>query len=71
MKRLAKIQIILPVLILAAIVLRLLYLWQFSESPLFNIPIGADVEEYDNWAKEILAWGFSSQRLHIHAPLYP
>lgn len=71
MKRLTKTQIILPVLILAAIALRLLYLWQFSESPLFNIPIGADVEEYDNWAKEILAWGFSSQRLHIHAPLYP
>ena len=71
MKRLTKAQIFAPVLILTAISLRLLYLWQFSESPLFNIPIGPDVEEYDKWAKEILAWGFSSQRLHIHAPLYP
>lgn len=56
---------------LAALILRLIYLWQFSESPLFNIPIGPDVEEYDNWAKEILAWGGNSKRLHIHAPLYP
>ena len=71
MKRFTKTQIILSVFALTAFILRLLYLWQFSESPLFNIPIGPDVEEYDNWAKEILAWGLSPQRLHIHAPLYP
>jgi len=71
MKRFTKTHIILPVFVLAAIVLRLLYLWQFSESPLFNIPIGPDVEEYDKWAREILAWGFGSERMHIHAPLYP
>jgi Flp pilus assembly protein TadD len=71
MKRFSKRQVILSVFILVALILRLLYLWQFSESPLFNIPIGADVEEYDNWAREILAWGFNSKRLHIHAPLYP
>lgn len=71
MKRFTKTQVIISVFIFTALILRLLYLWQFSESPLFNIPIGADVEEYDNWAKEILAWRFSSRRLHIHAPLYP
>ena len=71
MKRFSKTQIILSVLLLAALILRIIYLWQFSESPLFNIPIGPDVKEYDNWAREILAWGLNSQRLHIHAPLYP
>jgi tetratricopeptide (TPR) repeat protein len=71
MKRFSKIQIILSIFILAALILRIIYLWQFSESPLFNTPIGPDVEEYDNWAREILAWGLNSQRLHIHAPLYP
>lgn len=71
MKRFTKTQIILAVFAVSAIILRLLYLWQFSKSPLFNVPIGPDVEEYDNWARELLAWGFGSQRLHIHAPLYP
>lgn len=71
MKRFSKKQIILSIFILAALILRIIYLWQFSKSPLFNIPIGPDVEEYDNWAREILAWGLDSQRLHIHAPLYP
>lgn len=71
MKRFTKTQIILVLIAVLALFLRLLYLWQFSSSPLFNIPIGPDVEEYDNWARELLAWGFGSQRLHIHAPLYP
>ncbi|MCK4983797.1 MAG: hypothetical protein KAS17_12785, partial [Victivallaceae bacterium] len=71
MKRFSKTQVILSVLILAALILRIIYLWQFSGSPLFNIAVGADVQEYDNWAREILAWGFNSRRLHIHAPLYP
>jgi len=71
MKRFTKTQIILALLAVAAVMLRLLYLWQFSKSPLFNIPIGPDVEEYDNWARELLAWGTGSRRLHIHAPLYP
>jgi Flp pilus assembly protein TadD len=71
MKRFTKTQIILSVFALLAIILRLLYLWQFSKSPLFNIPVGPDVEEYDNWARELLVWGANSQRLHIHAPLYP
>ena len=71
MKRFSKTTTAACVLLLAAIILRLIYLRQFSSSPLFNIPIGADVEEYDNWAREILAWGLNSQRLHIHAPFYP
>ena len=71
MKRFTKKQIILSAFALMAIILRLLYLWQFSKSPLFSIPIGPDVEEYNNWAREILAWGIIPQRLHIHAPLYP
>ena len=71
MKRIEKKHIIIFIIIIAAIFLRLAYLYQYSDSPLFSTPVGPDVEEYDNWAKEILAWGFSSGRLHIHAPLYP
>ncbi len=71
MKRFTKTTIILSVFIFAAVILRLAYLWQFSASPLFNIPVGPDVEEYDNWAREILAWGINFRKLHIHAPLYP
>jgi Tfp pilus assembly protein PilF len=71
MKRIKKKHIIIFLIIIAALCLRLVYLYQYSSSPLFTTPIGPDVEEYDNWAKEILAWGFSSGRLHIHAPFYP
>ena len=59
------------VIVLAGVALRLIYLHQFGKSPLFDNPIGPDVKEYDNWAREILAWGMNSGRLHIHAPLYP
>jgi len=53
------------------ILIRLYYLWQFSESPLFNIPIGPDVEEYTQWANEILAGKYLWSSVNIHSPLYP
>ncbi|MDD5727733.1 MAG: tetratricopeptide repeat protein [Victivallales bacterium] len=71
MKRISKTRFFVSLIIFAAVCLRLLYLYQYASSPLFSIPTGPDVEEYDNWAREILAWGFNSGRVHIHAPLYP
>lgn len=50
---------------------RLLYLWQFSESPLFGHPAGPDVVEYDRWAREIIGGQWLWRSVPIHAPLYP
>ena len=35
----------LPGILLAALILRLIYLRQFSDSPLFYNPVGPDVQE--------------------------
>lgn len=51
--------------------LRILYLLSFSSSPLFDIPLGADVHEYDSWAREIVAGRWLWRETPIHAPLYP
>ncbi len=51
--------------------MRWLYLVQFSTSPLFLNPIGPDVREYHDWAREIIALGLPWDKVHIHAPLYP
>lgn len=66
-----KILILILVYALAAIALRCFYLYQFSFSPLFETPRGPDVEEYCNWAKEIVAGRFLWPYVKIHAPLYP
>ncbi|MDD5697689.1 MAG: tetratricopeptide repeat protein [Victivallaceae bacterium] len=71
MKRAVKPLMGICTLVLGAVIVRVIYLHQFSASPLFNVPIGPDVEEYDNWAREILAWGLIPGKPHIHAPLYP
>jgi tetratricopeptide (TPR) repeat protein len=62
---------ILLLLLLSGLVLRICYLWQFSASPLFMVPIGPDVQEYDEWARSILAGNLIWQIVPIHAPLYP
>ncbi len=56
--------------LLLGIIWRLLYLWQFSASPLFEHPGGPDVSEYDHWAREILGGQWLWPEVHIHAPLY-
>ncbi len=62
----------LPLLILlAGLILRIIYLWQFSGSPLFAIPLGPDIQEYDDWAKEIISGKIIWDSVHIHAPAYP
>jgi Flp pilus assembly protein TadD len=58
-------------LFLAGIIFRCVYLWQFSFSPLFDLPIGPDVEEYYNWALEIISGNFLWNELRIHSPAYP
>ena len=64
--------IILWVLIIGAVALgiRIMYLMQFSASPLFCNTVGPDVEEYDLWAKQIIAGKLLWNYVHIHAPLY-
>ena len=57
--------------LLVGVLIRLYYLSQFSVSPLFNIPIGPDVEEYTTWANDILAGQLLWDKVHIHSPLYP
>ncbi len=59
------------VYIFIGLLIRLYYLHQFSASPLFNIPIGPDVEEYTRWANDILAGKLLWNTVHIHSPLYP
>ena len=57
--------------VFAALLLRILYMAQFADSPLFGIPIGADVQEYDRWAREIFSGRILWVEPQIHAPLYP
>ncbi len=57
--------------IIVGIVLRLIYLWQFNSSPLFNNVIGPDCSEYFEWAKKIVHGQFLYQEVSIHAPGYP
>ncbi len=58
-------------LLLTALAVRTVYLLQFSESPLFTNPVGADVEEYDLWARQIVAGNLLWSHVHTHGPLYP
>ena len=55
MKKLNLLNISSITLLVSALAIRLLYLMQFSSSPVFSIPIGPDVEEYDLWAMQIIA----------------
>jgi Tfp pilus assembly protein PilF len=56
---------------LTGLLMRLLYLHQYSMLPLFTYPAGPDVIEYDNWAKAILSGQWLWQLPQLHAPLYP
>jgi tetratricopeptide (TPR) repeat protein len=58
-------------ILLAGLILRIIYLRQFSGSPLFAIPAGPDVQEYDDWAKEIISGKIIWEAVHIHGPAYP
>lgn len=62
--------IVLLIALLGAL-LRLWYLLDYSGSPLFDLPLGADVQEYWARANGILAGRFFPDTPDIHAPLYP
>ncbi len=53
------------------VLLRILYLQQFSSLPLFACPAGPDVIEYDSWAKAIVSGQWLWLLPQLHAPLYP
>ena len=55
---------------LAALCLRLLYLWQINHAPFFDLRIG-DGEAYHQWAKRIAAGDWLGQGVFYQAPLYP
>ncbi len=57
--------------VLLGVILRCIYLQQYSSSPLFLYPCGPDVEEYAARAREIVGGIFLWRKLDIHAPLYP
>lgn len=59
------------VLAVLAVVLRLIYLQQFARLPVFDLPNGPDVFDYDSWAKAILSGQGLWQTPNIHGPLYP
>lgn len=54
-----------------AVLVRLLYWAQYVASPMGRAAVGADVMEYDRWARQILAGQVLWTELPIHGPLYP
>lgn len=71
MNKKKKIALYTCLIFMAGLLLRLLYLYQFSKLPLFDTPAGPDIKEYDDWARAILSDGMLWRKPHIHAPLYP
>ncbi|MCP4102189.1 MAG: tetratricopeptide repeat protein [Lentisphaerae bacterium] len=71
MNRKTRFTLLVTLVVVLALGQRLLYLWLYSASPLFSIPLGPDVAEYNDWAREIIAWGTPFSKNHIHAPFYP
>ncbi|OGV31255.1 MAG: hypothetical protein A2020_01375 [Lentisphaerae bacterium GWF2_45_14] len=51
--------------------LRLIYLREYSSSPLFYMPMGPDIQEYDEWARKIFAGSIFWKDIQIHSPFYP
>ncbi len=56
---------------LIGLLLRLIYLYQYADSPLFLNIVGPDTSEYNTWARQILSGILIWEKVGIHAPLYP
>src|SRR5262245_25386893 len=53
-----------------ALAVRLVHLWQMSESPFFSVLMG-DGRSYDEWARRIAAGDWLGTDVYYQAPLYP
>lgn len=58
-------------LLLAGLSLRIAYLIDYSDSPMFRAPVGLDVQAYYERAREILDGKWRWDLVTIHGPLYP
>ncbi|MFH1681332.1 MAG: tetratricopeptide repeat protein, partial [Candidatus Eisenbacteria bacterium] len=56
--------------LLAALILRLVYLWESRGNPFFDQPV-IDAAEYFGWARTIAGGEWLWTRVHIHGPGYP
>ena len=54
----------------AALVLRVLHVWQLRDTPMFAWLLG-DAREYDAWARQIASGDWLGQGVFYQAPLYP
>ena len=55
---------------LLALVLRLVYIWQISHAPFFDLRLG-DAEAYHQWALRIANGDWIGEGVFYQAPLYP
>lgn len=53
-----------------ALAIRLVHLWQISDSPFASVLMG-DAKGYDSWAREIAAGDWIGREVFYQAPLYP
>lgn len=53
-----------------ALFIRLVYLWEISKSPFWNLLLG-DGTAYDKWARQIAAGEWIGKEVFYQAPLYP
>ncbi len=60
----------LLLLALAALLLRVAYVWEIGSQPLFGYLVG-DALVYDAWAREIAAGAWLGDEVFYQAPLYP
>lgn len=61
---------IAPAIFIAALVIRLVYLGEMSDSPTFRVPI-VDAENYDTIARTIAFDGMMNEKLFWQGPFYP
>lgn len=54
----------------AALVVRIVYLWEVSDSPMWQVVMG-DARSYDTWAKRLAAGDWLGSDVFYQAPLYP
>jgi tetratricopeptide (TPR) repeat protein len=53
-----------------ALLLRVVYLWQIRDAPMFSLLMG-DARSYDSWAQEIAKGNWLGHQVFYQAPLYP